>query len=91
MPNSSTSVASKVLTSSLESAFPNPALAAWNETLETKGALARTEWAMDHLPGNFVLSSSFGIQSAVMLHLSLIHIRRCRRSTLLNVRSTTVT
>ncbi|PKG81534.1 phosphoadenosine phosphosulfate reductase [Colwellia sp. 75C3] len=69
MPNSSASVAEKVLTSPFEAAFPNPALSGWNETLETKGALARTEWAMDHLPGNFVLSSSFGIQSAVMLHL----------------------
>ena len=57
MPNSSASVAEKVLTSPFEAAFPNPALGGWNETLETKGALARTEWAMDHLPGNFVLSS----------------------------------
>ena len=69
MPNSSASVAEKELTSPFEAAFPNPSLVGWNETLESKGALARTEWAMDHLPGNFVLSSSFGIQSAVMLHL----------------------
>jgi len=69
MPNSSAGVAEKVLTSPLEVAFPNPALGDWNKTLETKGALARAEWAMDNLPGEFVLSSSFGIQSAVMLHL----------------------
>ncbi len=31
--------------------------------------MARVEWALEHLPGNAVLSSSFGAQSAVMLHL----------------------
>jgi len=41
----------------------------WNQELEKIDATARTEWAMEHLPGHFVLSSSFGIQSAVMLHL----------------------
>ena len=41
----------------------------WNGKLEKLDATARTEWSMEHLPGHFVLSSSFGIQSAVMLHL----------------------
>ena len=44
-------------------------LSEWNEKLEKKEAMTRTEWVMDNLPGQFVLSSSFGIQSAVMLHL----------------------
>ena len=65
MPNSNVSIAER----SIETNFPNPAMGGWNETLENKSAIARVEWAMDHLPGNFVLSSSFGIQSAVMLHL----------------------
>lgn len=44
-------------------------IAQWNEQLEKKSAVERVEWAMENLPGNFVLSSSFGIQSAVMLHM----------------------
>lgn len=32
-------------------------------------APARVAWALEHLPGTFILSSSFGAQSAVMLHL----------------------
>ncbi|MGF2004860.1 phosphoadenosine phosphosulfate reductase family protein, partial [Lactococcus lactis] len=30
---------------------------------------ARVEQAIEHLPGEYVLSSSFGAQAAVMLHL----------------------
>jgi phosphoadenosine phosphosulfate reductase len=33
-------------------------------------AAARIEWALEHLPGNHVLSSSFGAQAAVSLHLA---------------------
>ncbi len=44
-------------------------IAEHNEQLEKLSAVQRVEWAMENLPGNFVLSSSFGIQSAVMLHL----------------------
>ncbi|WP_083690234.1 phosphoadenylyl-sulfate reductase [Colwellia sp. UCD-KL20] len=44
-------------------------LSQWNEMLEKESAIARVEWTMDNLPSQFVLSSSFGIQSAVMLHL----------------------
>ncbi|WP_151523535.1 phosphoadenylyl-sulfate reductase [Serinicoccus kebangsaanensis] len=29
----------------------------------------RVDWAMQHLPGGYALTSSFGVQSAVMLHL----------------------
>ena len=54
---------------SLDLAFPSPLLGEWNQALEKQTAQNRTEWAMKNLPGAFVLSSSFGIQSAVMLHL----------------------
>lgn len=37
--------------------------------LEKLDAEKRIEWAFDHIDGNYVLSSSFGIQSAVMLHM----------------------
>ena len=44
-------------------------LADINGILADKSAVERVEWAMEHLPGNHILSSSFGIQAAVMLHL----------------------
>ncbi|MBU3022002.1 phosphoadenylyl-sulfate reductase [Aestuariibacter sp. A3R04] len=44
-------------------------IAAINETLETMDAAARIQWALHALPGNAIVSSSFGAQSAVMLHL----------------------
>lgn len=34
-----------------------------------QSAAQRVEWALENLPANHVLSSSFGAQSAVMLHL----------------------
>lgn len=40
-----------------------------NSELEKASAEQRVEWALTNLPGNHVLTSSFGIQSAVMLHL----------------------
>ncbi len=40
-----------------------------NVQLEGLDATARVEWALQHLPGRHLLSSSFGIQAAVMLHL----------------------
>ncbi|MBF7074971.1 phosphoadenylyl-sulfate reductase [Glaciecola sp. MH2013] len=40
-----------------------------NEQLEKKSVIQRVEWALEHLPANHMLSSSFGAQSAVMLHL----------------------
>lgn len=48
---------------------PEPLLNQWNELLEKESAVARVEWTLENLPSQFVLSSSFGIQSAVMLHL----------------------
>lgn len=49
--------------------LPKPWLAQWNESLEQQSSIARIEWTMENLPSQFVLSSSFGIQSAVMLHM----------------------
>ena len=40
-----------------------------NERLEGKSAEARVAWSLERLPGQHLLSSSFGIQAALMLHL----------------------
>jgi phosphoadenosine phosphosulfate reductase len=40
-----------------------------NRLLETWSAEQRIDWALGNLPGSHVVSSSFGVQSAVMLHL----------------------
>ncbi|MDU6411337.1 MAG: phosphoadenylyl-sulfate reductase [Yersiniaceae bacterium] len=45
------------------------ALAEANAALEALSAEQRVAWALEQLPGEFVLSSSFGIQAAVCLHL----------------------
>ena len=45
------------------------ALAANNAQLEKSSAEERVSWALENLPGAYVLSSSFGIQAAVSLHL----------------------
>lgn len=45
------------------------ALAEINRYLETLSAEQRVRWAVEFLPDTQILSSSFGIQSAVMLHL----------------------
>ena len=44
-------------------------LAEVNETLARQTPEARVEWALANLPKQHVVSSSFGVQSAVMLHL----------------------
>ncbi len=44
-------------------------LAALNTSLLKLGAEQRVAWAFEHLPGEHVLSSSFGAQAAVSLHL----------------------
>jgi len=46
------------------------ALAELNRWLAGKTAPERTEWALQHLAGNHALSSSFGAQAAVSLHMS---------------------
>jgi len=55
--------------SNFPTSFPKAWLAEWNAALEKNTAIERAEWAMENLPNEFVLSSSFGIQSAVMLHM----------------------
>lgn len=44
-------------------------LAKTNIVLEKQTAMQRVTWALDNLPQNFMLSSSFGAQAAVMLHM----------------------
>ncbi|WP_272692070.1 MULTISPECIES: phosphoadenosine phosphosulfate reductase [Providencia] len=44
-------------------------LAKFNSQLEAMNALQRVEWAVEYLPTEFVLSSSFGIQAALTLHM----------------------
>jgi phosphoadenosine phosphosulfate reductase len=56
------------ITGDTDSADPD-FLAAANHTLDALSAEARIEWALEHLPANAVVTSSFGIQSALMLHL----------------------
>ena len=45
------------------------ALAESNVLLEKLSAEQRVSWALENMPGAFVLSSSFGIQAAVLLHM----------------------
>ena len=40
-----------------------------NDYLESLTAQARIAWALNNLPGEYALSSSFGVQSAVSLHM----------------------
>jgi phosphoadenosine phosphosulfate reductase len=49
------------------------ALAELNRHLESRSAEARVAWALEHLPSRHALSSSFGAQSAVSLHLLTTH------------------
>lgn len=54
---------------SLSKAQQSVALAEINVILEKMTAQERVQWAVDNLESEFVLSSSFGIQAAVCLHL----------------------
>lgn len=45
------------------------AFAELNAKLEAMTAQERVKWSLDNLPGEHIVSSSFGAQSAVMLHL----------------------
>jgi len=47
-----------------------PSLIEFNQWLSRRSASARIEWALKSLAGAHVLSSSFGAQSAVALHLA---------------------
>ena len=65
MPNTSEAVFNNHSPTSVS----EPLMNQWNQLLEKESAIARVEWTMENLPSQFVLSSSVGIQSAVMLHL----------------------
>ncbi len=52
-----------------ENRFDKNELSIANKQLEKMNAIQRIEWAFERLPGEFALSSSFGIQSAVSLHM----------------------
>lgn len=54
----------------LADANPPLALAQANHWLACVDATARVAWALEYLPGAHVLSSSFGAQAAVCLHLA---------------------
>ncbi|NMP31704.1 phosphoadenylyl-sulfate reductase [Thalassotalea sp. M1531] len=69
MTNTQTADLSPNIVNKFPASLPEPWLNQWNELLEQQQPIERVEWAMENLPGNFVLSSSFGIQSAVMLHM----------------------
>ena len=53
----------------LEKSEQQAALAAVNQQLDALSAEERVAWALEHLPGQHALTSSFGIQAAVSLHL----------------------
>lgn len=48
----------------------NRDLQAVNQQLEKLEARDRLAWSLEHLPGGHIMSSSFGVQSAVLLHLA---------------------
>ncbi|PKM06094.1 MAG: phosphoadenosine phosphosulfate reductase, partial [Gammaproteobacteria bacterium HGW-Gammaproteobacteria-7] len=58
-----------VLPEPLTAAEDDRALATLNAWLEGQSAQARAAWALERLAGVHVMSSSFGAQSAVLLHL----------------------
>jgi phosphoadenosine phosphosulfate reductase len=47
----------------------NAEFAQLNSELEAMNGLERVAWALQNLPGEHIVSSSFGAQSAVMLHM----------------------
>ena len=49
-------------------------IGAANRHLATHSAMDRVEWTIKNLPQTQIVSSSFGIQSAVMLHLMTQHV-----------------
>lgn len=52
-----------------EAAAEEAALAHCNGVFAHLAPTQRIEWSLEHLPGNHVLSSSFGAQAAISLHL----------------------
>lgn len=69
--NSSSAVAIDTLSASapLDMSISDERLAELNQALERMTAQQRVQWALENLPQQTIVSSSFGAQSAVMLHL----------------------
>jgi phosphoadenosine phosphosulfate reductase len=53
----------------VDDALTEEQLAAWQRAMAAQDAQERVRFALEHLPGPYVITSSFGIQAAVMLHL----------------------
>lgn len=53
----------------IDTPVPDPEITAWNESLASMDALSRVRWAVERFGSELVLSTSFGVQAAVMLHL----------------------
>ena len=49
--------------------WSEPQLEVVNPCLEKMPAIERVQWALDYLPASAIMTSSFGAQSAVLLHL----------------------
>lgn len=58
------------MTSPLLEEFDDARVAAWNADLAARTATERLRWALEEFRGHAVLSTSFGAQAAVMLHLA---------------------
>ncbi len=48
----------------------NDSVAHINKQLESLFAVQRVEWVLENLPGDYIVTSSFGIQAALMLHMT---------------------
>ena len=57
------------MTEPLQPEFNDAQVAAWNRELGGQSAAQRVRWALEEFRGHAVLSTSFGVQAAVMLHL----------------------
>jgi phosphoadenosine phosphosulfate reductase len=57
------------MSTTLSTDFDDARIAEWNRDLEARSAEDRIRWVLGEFPGQTVLSTSFGIQAAVMLHL----------------------
>ena len=58
-----------LMTKPLQPEFNDAQVAAWNRDLGGRSAAERVRWALEEFRGHAVLSTSFGVQAAVMLHL----------------------
>lgn len=53
----------------LQTEFDDAEVSAWNRDLAGRGAQERVRWVLEQFRGQAILSTSFGAQAAVMLHL----------------------